>query len=232
MHVSRPLAEDPGSASPADLFRQARAGCRDSLNRLMAEHDGLVQVIVRHQVLGSLPFVEALQAGRIGLWQAILRYDSQRGTAFSSYAWPSITRKVWRAAKSHRLHQSAELSVSTLAPPPLCNPDPFAAWETISLRSALYDLLTRLPPRARYILIAYYGLSGDPPASFREIGQDLGLSGEWVRLLHTAALVWLRHPAHSQHLRSLLERHTLADYQAAEEQAQGWLRKRGGRHGC
>ncbi len=43
------------------------------------------------------------------------------------------------------------------------------------------------------------------------------VGGEWVRLLHTAALVWLRHPPHSQHLRSLLERHTLADYHAAEE---------------
>jgi hypothetical protein len=33
-------------------------------------------------------------------------------------------------------------------------------------------------------------------------------------------------------LRSLLDCHTLADYEAAEIQAQRWLRQRGGRHGC
>ena len=56
--------------------------------------------------------------------------------------------------------------------------------------------------------------------------------GERVRQLHTEALVWLRHPAHSQTLRSLLNRHHLADYQTAHEQAQHWLRRRGGRYGC
>ena len=45
------------------------------------------------------------------------------------------------------------------------------------------------------------------------------------------ALVRLRHPAHSQMLRSLLGRHTLADYEAADALAQRWLRRRGGRHG-
>ena len=47
----------------------------------------------------------------------------------------------------------------------------------------------------------------------------------------TEALVWLRHPAHSYALHSLLERHTVADYQAADVLAQRWLRRRGGRHG-
>ena len=45
----------------ASLFDQAQAGCRDSLDRLMAVHDGLVQAVVRRQVLGQLPFAEALQ---------------------------------------------------------------------------------------------------------------------------------------------------------------------------
>ena len=42
--------------------------------------------------------------------------------------------------------------------------------------------------------------------------------------LRTEALVWLRHPTHSQILRSLLGRHTLADYQAADALAQRWMR--------
>ena len=72
-------------------------------------------------------------------------------------------------------------------------------------------------------LAAQAGLDEDLPVG-------VGLSGERARQLHTEALVWLRHPAHSQQLRSLLGRHTLADYQATEIQAQRWLRQRGGRH--
>jgi DNA-directed RNA polymerase sigma subunit (sigma70/sigma32) len=52
----------------------------------MVERDGLVQAVVRRQALGDLPFAEALQAGGIGLWRAILGYNPQRGIAFSTYA--------------------------------------------------------------------------------------------------------------------------------------------------
>jgi hypothetical protein len=59
----------------------------------------------------------------------------------------------------------------------------------------------------------------------------VGLTGERVRQLHTEALVWLRHPAHSERLRTLLGRHTVAEYEAADAQAQRWLSWRGGRRG-
>ncbi len=75
-------------------------------------------------------------------------------------------------------------------------------------------------------------LNSTPPTTYRQIGVALGLSGERTRQLHAEALVWLRHPAYSYALRSLLERHTLADYQTAEALAQRWLRWKGGRHGC
>jgi DNA-directed RNA polymerase sigma subunit (sigma70/sigma32) len=61
----------------AVLFEQAQAGCRASLNQLMSRHEGLVPFVVRRQALGKLPFAEAAQAGRIGLWRAILGYDPQ-----------------------------------------------------------------------------------------------------------------------------------------------------------
>jgi DNA-directed RNA polymerase sigma subunit (sigma70/sigma32) len=76
-------------APEATQFVQVQAGCRESLNQLMTRHDGLVQAVVRQQVLGELPFEEALQAGRMGLWRATLGFDLARGFAFSTYAWPS-----------------------------------------------------------------------------------------------------------------------------------------------
>jgi hypothetical protein len=65
----------------------------------MATHEGLVHAVVRKQVLGDLPFADALQAGRIGLWHAILGFDPQRGMAFSTYAWTCIMHRVWREVK-------------------------------------------------------------------------------------------------------------------------------------
>ena len=199
----------------AALFQQAQAGCPVSLNTLMTRHDGLVQAVVRRQVLGDLPFAEALQAGRIGLWRAIQGYDPKQGTAFSTYAWPCIMRQVWRAVKAHiRLHSPPVTGDGLLL---LQEPDPALVWEAAVVQQALHDLVQRLPGRLRYVVVARYGLDGStPPATYHQIGSALGLSGERARQLHTEALVWLRHPAHSQTLRSLLGRHALADYQAAD----------------
>jgi RNA polymerase sigma factor (sigma-70 family) len=229
MFIHTHAADGPGAApSEATLFAQAQAGCAECLNQLMARHDGLVQAVVRQQVLGDLPFSEALQAGRIGLWRAILGFDPSRGMAFSTYAWPCIKHQLWRAVKTHtRLfcQERAALRRSEA-------PDPAAVWETQAAQRALQALVRRLSPRLAYVVVARYGLNGYAPIFYRQIGAALGLTGERARQLHTEALVWLRHPAHSYLLRSLLGRHTLADYETADVQAQRWLRRRrGGHHG-
>jgi len=219
----------PGCNTEATLFQQAQAGCPTSLNELMTRHDGLVQAVVRQQVLGDLPFSEALQAGRIGLWRAIEGFDPWRGLAFSTYAWPCIMRQVWREVKAHeRFYSSPGMGDEHRV---LDELDPATVWETEAVRQALHDAVRRLSQRLRHVIVASYGLNGDPPAMYRLIGADLGLTGERARQLHTEALVWLRHPAHSYVLRSLLDRHTLADYEIADDLAQQWLRWRGGRHG-
>jgi len=229
MYIHNRAMGGPDALSEATLFQRAQAGCPDSLNALMARHDGLVQAVVRRQVLGDLPFAEALQVGRIGLWRAIQGYDLERGTAFSTYAWPCIMRQVWRAVKAHsRFHSPLMTGDGLLL---LQKPDPALVWEAAVVRQVLHVLVQHLPGRLRYVVVARYALNSTPPATYRQIGIALGLSGERARQLHTEALVWLRHPAHSYALHSLLERHTVADYQTADVLAQRWLRRRGGRHG-
>lgn len=228
MHIHNQSVGGPSSDSEATLFQQAQAGCTDSLNRLMARHDGLVNAVARQQVLGDLPFDEALQAGRIGLWRAILGYDPQRGTAFSSYAWPGIMRQVWREVKAYHYQPPARPG-DGLGPD--CEPDPAALWETREVQQALRDLVQRLPRRMRQVIVMRYGLDGSPPATYRQIGTRLGFSRELARLLHCDALVWLRHPAYSQTLRNMLGRHTADEYDLADASAQRWLRRRGGRDG-
>jgi len=218
----------PARAAMADLFRRAQAGCPDSLNHLMAEHDRLVHAVVRKQVLGRLSFPQALQAGRIGLWHAIMGYDPQRGLAFSTYAWPCIAHDIWVAVKA------AERPPLLVLPPPSVareDADPISAQESSAIQAAVHDLVACLPPHLRAVVVAHYGLGEDPPASFRCIGARVGLSKQRIHQLHGQALIWLRQPAHSQHLRSLLDRHTLADYERADAQAQTWRRQRRQGHG-
>jgi hypothetical protein len=89
--------------SDPSCFTRTQAGCQESLNALLRQHAGLVQAAVRRQVTGGAAFEDLLQAGRAGLWRAILGFEPQRGTRFATYAWPSIVRAIWRASRAHPL---------------------------------------------------------------------------------------------------------------------------------
>jgi len=227
MHKQIQAVDGLGGVTEAVLFEQAQASCRASLNQLMSRHERLVPFVVRRQTLGKLPFAEAVQAGRIGLWKAILGYDRQRGYAFSTYACTAIARHIWQAVK--RAERAAPENMGVVPTVRIDETDPAVVCEASAVSAALHDAVERLPERLRDIIMARYGLAGKSATTYSEIGATLGLTGERIRQLHTEALVWLRHPAHAQYLRALLERHTVADYEAADALAQRWLRWRGGR---
>jgi RNA polymerase sigma factor (sigma-70 family) len=177
---------------------------------------------VRRQWLGRLPYAEALQVGRIALWRALLGYDPTRGTAFSTYAVPAMTRAVWRAvAQAHpRLPE-------VLTPhPPQAAPDLDKVAEDILVRETLHRLVARLPRPLHTVIVAHYGLAGDPAQPFATIGQTLEVTRQRVHQLHAEALLWLAHPAHSLTLRQRLDRNTAADYQAFLARRRAWLRAR------
>jgi RNA polymerase sigma factor (sigma-70 family) len=221
-----------GVQPEARYFEQAQAGCQESLNLLMARHEGLVVTAVNRQNLGDMLIEEAVQAGREGLWHAILGYEPHRGYQFSTYAYPAIVRRVWQAVKQYmrgnlRAHVRREYCLYF----PHWQIGPGALQAQKELCECLDELVDRLPQRLRTVMRAYYGLDGDETQNYREIGTELGVTKQRIQQLHVEALVWLRHPAHSQELRALLQRHSQQEYKWAEEVAQAWLRRRGGRCG-
>jgi RNA polymerase sigma factor (sigma-70 family) len=223
-----------GPPTEAALFHRAQAGCRDSLERLMARHEPLVHTVVRRQFRGHLPFSEALHAGRIGLWRAILGFDPERGLAFSTYAWKPIMHRIWREVKLAERDYACgtqNCPLKAVSDSMLAEKVPEKVWESEELLRTLWELVARLPERLRIVVVARYGLMGQGRTFYPRIGALLGVSHERARQLHTEALLWLRHPAHSQQLRSLLGRHTLAEYEAVEAEIQRWLQWRGGRDG-
>lgn len=225
-------AGGPGRDPETTLFMQAQEGCTTSLNELMQRHEKLVHFVVQRQWLLTLPYEEAVQAGRRGLWRAILGYDPGRGTTFATYAYQAIMKYVWEAVKSERVRLGREVPVGVLVVYWYqTGADPARLRDQQEISQSLLGLVRRLPKRLRYVIRAYYGLQGREPQTLQAIGAQLGLSGEWVRQLRNEALVWLRQPAHSQELRSLLARHNQQQYELADGLAQAWLKRRGGRNG-
>ena len=190
----------------------------------LADHEGLVHWVVRRQWLGDLPYAEGLHVGRIALWRALQGYDPCQGTAFSTYAVPTIARAVWRAVAQAQPHLQELLTPY----PPHEAPDLEEAVEKGFVHEALHRLVARLPHPLDYVIVARYGLEGRPPQTFAAIGRALGVTRQRAHQLHTEALLWLAHPAHSLSLRKLLDKNTGADYQAYLARLRTWLRARRG----
>jgi RNA polymerase sigma factor (sigma-70 family) len=194
-----------------------------AVQETMAQHDGLVHAFIRRQGGGDIPYEEALQAGRIGLWHAIRGYDPRRGTAFSTYAWVAICRQIHHRAKE--LSRDTDVWLQEV-PASWVVPDPGAKVEEGLIRDVLFDLVGQLPKRLRQVIVGRYGLGEQPPCTLKKLGKELGLTGERVRQLQQEALAWLRHPAHSWRLRQLVGKNTVADYRRALAQNAALRRSR------
>lgn len=199
------------------LYQMAQEGCPESLDRLLRQHEGLVRQIAAHQRLCGLPFEEALQAGRIGLWRAIEGYDPQRGTRFSTYAYPAIIRQVWDAVRREcawERRQVPEELLGVFFEANSADDRQQAEWEQVEAR--LRGMVAGLPERQARETLA-------------EIGGEWHVSRQRVYQIEEAALIWLRQPGHSQALRGLLGRHSQGEYEWVERVTQAYLRRRGGR---
>jgi RNA polymerase sigma factor (sigma-70 family) len=189
-------------------FHQAQAGDAASVAELMSEHDRLVHYIVRQQWRGTLSYGQVLHEGRIGLWRAILGFDTERGVAFSTYASVAIARQVWRAvAQAEKQRQNSDsLSLPVLPAEPLLD---VLEWE---VEAVLGTLVEQLPAKQRLVVRAYYGLDGRGGRTLAQVGEQLGCTRQAVHYHVHKALVSLRHPVFSAVLRALLGRNRREDY--------------------
>jgi RNA polymerase sigma factor (sigma-70 family) len=192
----------------------------------MEQHDGLVHAFIRRQGGGEISYEEALQAGRVGLWCALRGYDAERGTAFSTYAWVAICRRIQR--RERELNREDRIWQGEI-PGRRAAPEPETWVEQMLIQESLLELVGRLPQRLRQVIVGRYGLGGQERRTLTEIGAELGLTGERVRQLQQEALAWLRHPAHSVDVRELLDKNTAADYRQALAQNSALRRARRGK---
>ncbi len=200
----------------------AQSGCQACMERLLRQHAGLTHWVIRRDCRSDLPYDELRHEAQIALWQAIRHYDPGRGVAFTTYAVPTIRHHLWRVvAQAQRPQGYVPLPAAT-------DPAELAAqaWQAQAVRAALRELLAYLPARSSQIIVAAYGLDGQPPRSLAALGRRYGLSRERVRQIRNEALVVLRLPALSSRLRRLCDQTDRAAYQQAQALNRAWRGRR------
>lgn len=203
-------------------FACAQAGCQYCLETLLRENKGLIQRVIQTQSMGGIDFADLVQEGRIGLWLAIMHYDPALGYAFSTYAWTAIRYRLWRA---HCYADRVEDDKNEVAEAWLELVDEVEEdWWQQHVRQALLEVVGKLPARLGRLIRLVYGLDGQGTYCLAEIGREWGLSRERMRQLRNDALVLLRLPALSMHLRSLCERDSRQAYQQALTLNRTWQR--------
>jgi len=203
----------------------AQAGCPDCLEALLIQHKKLIYIVVHRQYPGKSDYADLIQAGWIGLWQAILHFDPGRGSTFSTYAGRAIRNRIWQEVE--RGWKQAGWLEAARAGEGLS--EIVSAWQEAQVHQALVEELACLPERLRQVIVLSYGLEGQAPMRLKEIGQQMGVSGERIRQLRNEALVLLRLPALSIRLRGLCEQDSRQAYQQACRMNDAWLRSRRGR---
>ena len=151
---------------------------------------------------GALDMSELFSEGNNVLIKAIDRFDPEYGTRFSTYATTPLRRAfISVLTSSHR----QEKRFTTGAPAALDAIQDLSSptrWKTQlqSIRDVRI-LLDHLNDRERFIVEERFGLLADGRAkSFRELGEQLGLSRERVRQILANALKKLRRTAKKQHI--------------------------------
>jgi len=200
----------------------AQAGCKACLDSLLHHHEPLIHFIVRRQYQGRADYADLIQEGRIGLWLAILRYEPERGYAFSSFAGKAIRNRVWNTVKQAgkvegwlEPQRAGDSLVAILA-----------VWQAEQVHQALEEELACLPERLRQVLELACGWGGEAPLSLAAIGRQWGVTRERVRQLQDKGLGWMRLPAFSLRLRSLCEQDSRSIYRQARRGYDALRRRR------
>lgn len=174
----------------------------------IAANEGLVRSIVAKLTgqRGPEQDEDLVQEGRIGLWEALARYNRRLGYAKSTYAAVCIRNRILDELKRRGRYRG--VFVRSLQDP-LGN-DGEGTWEDVIAdeRAAdpagdsgeeerTADLLRRvesLPKRDREVVELRYGLRGGRRLSQREIAVAQGVSDQRICAIHRRAIERLREP--------------------------------------
>jgi RNA polymerase primary sigma factor len=170
-------------------------------NQLIRSNLRLVVSIAKKHLGGPQSLFELISDGNLSLMRAVEKFDTSRGTRFSTYASWAIMRSFARSVPRERYlldrFTTGQDEILDIA-------SGLRAYEADDLRlpelrESLDVVLAQLSPLERSILVEHYGL--DKPGDSKtldQLGRRLGVSKERVRQIELAALRKLRKILHPQ----------------------------------
>ena len=176
----------PCTQEARELGRRARSGDQRAISELVQRNMPMVISLAKRLVRRHGDLVELVQIGAIALWKAAKGYDCDR-EAFSTYAWPAVSRAMWRSLRQ-RNRDSVVLDAVSLS---------LFGGDIVEERSGDHDnvmsIVQELPDRERHIVMRRFGLDGDKRTStLEELASDLGVSRERVRQIQQRAMNEMR----------------------------------------
>ncbi len=169
------------------LFRELRRRGDPKLRSYLIEHhDGLVRHVAKDYANSGESFEDLMQVGRVGLINAVDRFDPERGTQFATFAVPTIQGEIKRyfrdkgwAFKIPRRTQELVLQVKRAA-------DEIASRQG---RSPTYvEIAERLGIEEDQVIEAVEIGQQYEPLSIDTMGTDRDDGGETTALDRTGAL--------------------------------------------
>jgi len=153
--------------------------------------------------------------GRLGLFEAALRYDPSHGAQFLTYAsfWSRRRMQAFVARHARVVRRPAPRMGVPRGPDDVSLDQPVSAGSAVRWSDVLVDPAApraletlvgaedaaliasathELPPQWRAIIVRRFGLDGGPAMTLAAVGETLGLSRERVRQIEAKAMARLR----------------------------------------
>lgn len=174
-----------------------------------------VSWLARDFLHAGVPREDLEAEGRLGLFEAALRFDPSHGAQFLTYAsfWSRRRMQAFVARNARVVRRPASRIGGTRNPDDVSLDQPVSAGSALRWSDVLVDPGTpraldalvgaedaaliasaahELPPQWRTIIVRRFGLDGAPALTLAAVGETLGLSRERVRQIEAKAMARLR----------------------------------------
>ena len=186
------------------LANLARQGDAEAREQLIHAHLPLVVRVAKVYMPPCDEIMDLIQEGNIGLIYAVDKFDSTRGTKFSTYAFFWINKHIQRflnhepdalVSLDTELTDSSEyllLSDTIADRPSLLGSQTIqhinAKIEHEELQRQVRQMLSRLPEREQEVLKLLYGLDNYPILSRNEVAQIIGVTPQFISRIRIDSL--------------------------------------------
>ena len=169
-------------------------------NKLIEIYLFLVEEIAKKNTDRGLLFCDLVQEGRLGLVEAIEKFNFHEGNSFTHYVKKKVQQFIDIAVEKQKELIKGDLVENNGIK------DTAEIVEDKLIKEKIFKVLETIPIREQEVLKMHFGLEGGyPPLTLEEIASYFNVTRERIRQMESKALRRLRHPKRSCILRDLID---------------------------